>query len=275
MPSERRDRVALVTGGSRGIGRAIAQALALGQGERYAVGVLARSVDEVAGVAVDIVAAGGRALPLPGDVAEVADVQRAVARLAADFGPVAVLVANAGVIWPLGRSSDVDPDEWARALDINVSGVFRAVRAVLPGMLERGFGRIVTVTSGAASPPGMPSASAYSAGKAAVELLTQHLADEVAGSGVTANAVRPGTVDTPMQEFMRAMPETAVGERFHRRFHGLFQRGELLDPAVPGAFVARLVATELNGEVLDVREDAAWDRVGGRPRGHAGAPAAR
>src|SRR5664280_2661933 len=185
-------RVALVTGGGRGIGRAIALALA-DAGARVAV--LARSGAEVAAVAAEVTARYGaqRALAVTGDVA-------------------------AGT-----------------------------------GMLARGYGRIVAITSGAARPPGMPSATAYSAAKAGLEMLTAGLALELAGPGVTVNALRPGVVDSTMQDYMRGRPRAAVGDGFYTRFHGLYERGDLIDPAVPAAVLVRLIASERTGEVLDVR----------------------
>ena len=241
-------QAALVTGGGRGLGRAIAVALAA-SGARVAV--LARSPAQVAAVAAEI-----DGLALTADVTEPADLDAALRSAGAELGPLDILVANAGVVWPLGPTATVAPDEWARAIDINLVGAFRCLRAVLPGMVERCYGRIVTITSGAASPPGMPSASAYSVAKAGLELLTVSVAREVAGTGVTANAVRPGVLDTPMQEYMRSLPRERVGDAFFTRFTGLYERGKLVDPAVPARFIARLVVTERTGEVLDVRSVA-------------------
>jgi NAD(P)-dependent dehydrogenase (short-subunit alcohol dehydrogenase family) len=240
-------RTALVTGGGRGLGRAIALVLAEA-GAR--VTVLARSRDEVEAVAREV---AGRALA--GDVRDPS--------LLAALGDVDVLVNNAGVVWPLGRTAQADPDEWARAVDINLVGAFRVTRAVLPGMLTRAWGRIVNVTSGAAAPPGMPSASAYSVSKAGLEMLTLTLAKECGGTGVTVNAVRPGVVETPMQEYMRALPRDLVGEEFHSRFHGLHERGELLDPALPARLVVRLVQTDRSGEVVDTRERSGQELLRG------------
>jgi NAD(P)-dependent dehydrogenase (short-subunit alcohol dehydrogenase family) len=235
-------RTALVTGGGRGLGAAIAQELS----ERGAhVGVLARSPGEVRRVAAEV---GGTAL-----VADVADPER-LASVLQSFGEADVVVANAGVVWPLGRFGDVDMHEWERALTVNVVGAARVVRAFLPGMLQRGWGRIVTISSGAASPPGMPSANAYSTGKAALDMFTLHLAREIDGSGVTANAVRPGVVDTEMQTFMRSHSREQVGAEFHDRFHGLHRRGELLPAQKSARFVVDVVVSDANGTVTDIRD---------------------
>lgn len=234
-------RTALVTGGGRGLGAAIAAELS-SRGAH--VGVRSRTADDVRRVAASI---GGTAL-----VADVADRDR-LASVLQRFGEVDVLIANAGVVWPLGRFADVDVTEWERAVEINLFGAVRVVRACVPGMLARSYGRVVTISSGAASPPGMPSANAYSTSKAALDMFTVHLAREVDGTGVTANAVRPGVVDTDMQTFMRGHSVDVVGAEFSERFHGLHERGELIAPSTAAAFVVDVVASDRNGEVLDIR----------------------
>lgn len=234
-------RRALVTGGGRGIGAAVARVLAA---EGAAVTVASRSADEVAAVAREI---GGNSA-----VMDVADAV-AVDRVLADLGDVDIVVANAGVVWPLQRFAETDIDEWERAVVINLFGAARVVHACLPGMVARGWGRVVTVSSGAASPPGMPSANAYSTSKAALDMFTLHLAAEVDGTGVTVNAVRPGVVDTEMQNFMRSMPREQVGERFHERFHGLHERGELVDPAESARFLVDVMLSGANATVRDIR----------------------
>lgn len=241
-------RRALVTGGGRGIGRAIGLELAAAGAD---VAVLARSAAEVEAVAAQVSSYGVRGTAVTADVSDGGALAAAVGRV----GEVDVLVLNHGVVWPLGRSREVDPDEWERSVAVNLVGAFRCVRLLLPGMVDRGWGRIVAITSGAASPPGMPSASAYSVAKAGLEQLVASLAAELAGTGVTALSVRPGVVDTPMQDYMRGRPRTEVGDAFADRFGGLHSRGELLDPAVPARLVVRLLGTELTGEVVDVRSE--------------------
>ncbi len=194
-------------------------------------------------------AIGGTAL-----VADVADRDR-LSSVLQRFGEVDIVVANAGVVWPLGRFADVDVDvaQWEAAVQVNLFGAVRVVGAQVSGMVARGYGRIVTISSGAADPPGMPSANAYSTSKAAVDMFTLHLARELSGTGVTANAVRPGVVDTAMQTFMRSHPVEQVGTEFYERFHGLHERGELVAPETSAAFVVGVVLGDRNGEVLDIR----------------------
>lgn len=235
-------RTALVTGGGRGLGAAIARELAAHGAH---VGVLARSAQQVRAVAAEV---GGT--PLVADVDD-ADRLRSVLQ---SFGECDVVVANAGVVWPLGRFVDGDVEEWEHDLRINVFGAVRVVHAMLPGMIRRGWGRVVTISSGAARPPGMPSANAYSTSKAALDMFTLSLAHELDGTGVTANAVRPGVVDTEMQTFMRSHPEEQVGTEFHRRFHGLHERGELLSPRDSAAYVVEVLVSDANGTVTDIRD---------------------
>ena len=245
-------RTALVTGGGRGLGRAVAHALA-DQGVAVAVG--ARSTHEVDAVAGELREQGSAALSVPLDVADPLSVDAAVRRVTDELGAIDILVNNAGVVWPLGTLLRTDAEQWERGVDINLFGAVRCIRAVLPGMLERGFGRIVNMSSGAAAGRGMPAASAYSVSKAGLDMVTSNLAAELQGSGVTVTGVRPGVVDSPMQEYMRSLPREQVGDAFYDRFHGLHERGELAGPEPAARLIAVLVAGERTGETLDVRDE--------------------
>ena len=171
-------RVALVTGGASGIGAAVALHLREG-GAKVAVFDRAEPADVL------------------GDIRRSADVAAAVAKVEAGFGPIDVLVNSAGVTGEWLRTTDVSDEEWERVLAINASGSFYACRAVVPGMVARGYGRIVLVAS-IAGKEGNPMAAAYSASKAAVIALTKSIGKDLARTGVLVNCVAPAVIETPL-----------------------------------------------------------------------------
>jgi len=185
-------RVGLITGAGSGIGRATAIRLAnLGA----AVGCLGRTAAKVETVAREIRDAGGRAVALHADVTDPDGVAAAVERLRAELGVVDVLVNNAGLAGE-GRFVDVTLERWQRVVDSHVLGAFLCTHAVLPGMLELGWGRVIVVASEAVW-LGHTSVQ-YATAKAALIGFTRALARQVAGQGVLVNAVAPGPVETPM-----------------------------------------------------------------------------
>jgi 3-oxoacyl-[acyl-carrier protein] reductase len=176
-------RVALVTGGGSGIGLAASRRL-LAEGARVA------SLD-LGGTPPD------GALALSGDVSDSPQVNEAVARAEAELGPIDILVCSAGITGESLTTVDVSDDEWRRVMAIDADGVFFCNRAVLPGMVERGYGRIVNVAS-IAGKEGNPMAAAYSAAKAAVIAMTKSIGKDVARSGVLVNCIAPAVIETPM-----------------------------------------------------------------------------
>ncbi|RFU21540.1 SDR family NAD(P)-dependent oxidoreductase [Geodermatophilus marinus] len=189
MPARR----CLVTGAGRGIGAAVARRLSA---EGHAVALVARTAAELEAVAAQL---PGPSLVVPADLTNPGAADAAAGRVEREWGgPVEVLVLNAGVAVsaPLARTTDED---WARMLEVNLTAPFRLLRRVLPGMAEAGWGRVVAVASVAAR-RGDPYVAAYTASKHGLLGLVRSAAAEVAGRGVTVNAVCPGYVDTPMTD---------------------------------------------------------------------------
>jgi NAD(P)-dependent dehydrogenase (short-subunit alcohol dehydrogenase family) len=192
MAGELAGQVALVTGGGRGIGRGIAEAFAAAGA---AVAVMARSHEQLQETVASITNAGGRALAVRGDVSVRSDVERAVAETERQLGPITVLVNNAGITGPFAPIWEADPDEWWRTQEVHLHGAFLCTRTVLPGMIARGGGRIITVASRAAE-QARPNVSAYGVAKTAQLRFTETLAAEAGPHGIRAFVLHPGFVDT-------------------------------------------------------------------------------
>ena len=193
MSSEREleGQVALVTGGGRGIGRGIALELAAA-GARVAVS--ARTASQAEETARE---AGG--LPIEADVSRREDVERMVAEVERELGPIDLLVNNAGIaIWE-DSAWEVPVEEWWHVLEVNVLGPHLCCRAVIPGMIERGRGRIVNTGSGASYLPGS-SSTAYAASKAALGRFGETLAKQLGPHGIPVFTISPGLVRTAMTE---------------------------------------------------------------------------
>jgi 3-oxoacyl-[acyl-carrier protein] reductase len=198
---ELQDHVALVTGGGRGIGRNIALELAAAGAK---VAVAARSADEISQTAEEV---GGLAIEC--DVSDRQAVERMVEQVEAEYGRIDLLVANAGTsVAERNAAWELDPADWWRVFEVNVLGTYMCCRAVIPGMLARGGGRIVNVASGAAYLPGS-SGTAYSASKAAVHRFSETLALQLEPHGIPVFSISPGLVRTRMTEgFGDDMPWT-------------------------------------------------------------------
>jgi 3-oxoacyl-[acyl-carrier protein] reductase len=238
-------KVVIVTGASRGIGAAAAIALA----KAGATVMLTARDGKLAGdVAQSITAAGGKASARACDVSDYASVQALAAETIGRFGKLDVLVNNAGVIEPIASVAESDPAAWARNIDINLTGAYYAIRAVLPGMIAAGGGTIVNVSSGAAIRP-LEGWSAYCTGKAGLHMLTRAVALENPHNGIRIFGFQPGTTDTDMQVIIRASGVNPVSK---------IPRENLTPVAHPAAAIVYLctpAADELNGQELNLRDD--------------------
>jgi 3-oxoacyl-[acyl-carrier protein] reductase len=193
----RPDGSALVTGASRGIGAAIAKALAR---EGWPVGVNYRSDSEAAEAVVkEITSAGGRAKALHGDVADPETADALFTALEEEFGPVLVLVNNAGITAD-GLAPMIDDDDWNSVIDTNLSAAFRLTRRALRPMIRSRYGRVVNIASIVGGVRGNAGQANYAASKAGLVAMTRTVAAEVARRGVTVNAVAPGLIETGMTD---------------------------------------------------------------------------
>ena len=195
-------KVALITGGGRGIGQAIAKAYA-SEGARLALA--ARTDNELQATAETLRSDyGTEVTTVICDVRDRGQVDNAVAHAQEQLGPIDVMVNNAGNSGEIGRLWNLDPDRWANVISVHVLGTYYGCRAVIPGMLERGMGRIVNMSG-----VGGPNDTSYDAAKTAIVNMTENLSVELAGTGITVNAISPGSIHTRMWEEVRDMALTA------------------------------------------------------------------
>jgi 3-hydroxybutyrate dehydrogenase len=246
-------RRALVTGGGRGIGRAVALDLAAAGA---AVAVAARTRPETDAVASEIERGGGRAFALTMDVSDPESVRAGFVRAREALGGLDILVSAAGIAptAPLARTSDA---VWRQVLETNLSGPFYCLREALPEMTARGWGRVINLAS-IAGKTGYPYIAAYAATKHGVLGLTKCAALEVATSGVTVNAVCPGYVDTPMLDagVARIVEKTGLStEEARRRLADMSPQKRLFTAGEVSALVLFLcgeAAAGINGQALSV-----------------------
>jgi len=233
MPTEGNMNVILVTGASRGLGAATARIL-LEMGA--AVVLTARSAGALDALAGQADPGGERSLVVPADVADESACQKVIAAAIERFGQLDGLVNNAGVLQPVAALGDADPAQWRQNIAVNLLGAYYLIHHALPH-LRAGRGRVINVSTGAAINPA-PGWSAYSVAKAAVNMLARVLAEEA--PEVVSLAVRPGVVDTAMQETIREEGAAGMPAERHRRFVRLHEQGDLLPPELPGRALAAL-----------------------------------
>jgi NAD(P)-dependent dehydrogenase (short-subunit alcohol dehydrogenase family) len=236
--------VAVVTGGGRGIGRAIALALA---SEGAKVALLARTAGEIEAVAAEIDTEGGVAKSFQVDVVDPQSVTEAFAAIEAGLGPASLLINNAGSFSAIGPIWDVVPENWWRDVETNVRGTFNCSRAAIPTMLAQKRGRIINVVGGGAA-TSFPHGSGYATSKAGLLRLTECVSDTLTGSGVLVFAMDPGLVRTAMTEYQLV---SEAGRTYLSNLSGLFDAG---------VDVPSTLAAQLSVEIASGR----FDRLAGR-----------
>jgi 3-oxoacyl-[acyl-carrier protein] reductase len=244
-------KVIIVTGGSKGIGAAAGAALAR---EGATVMLTARDGKMAGDAAKAIVDAGGKASAAACDVSNYAAVEALVRETESRFGPIDALINNAGVIEPIASVAESDPAIWARNIEINLTGAYHPIRAVLPRMIAAGGGTIVNVSSGAAIRP-LEGWSAYCSGKAGLAMLTRAVHLENADKGIRIFGFQPGTTDTDMQVTIRASGVNPVSK---------IPRENLRPVAHAAAAIHYLctpAADDLNGHEFSLNDDAFYKRL--------------
>lgn len=253
------DKVAVVTGGGRGIGEATALALTE---EGANLVLVSRTQSELESVAGQVASRGGQALVLPADVSRQEEMAQVVDKTLAHYGRLDILVNAAGVYGPIGPTAEVDLGEWVRAIEINLIGAFICSRLVVPQMIAQRSGRIINFSGGGATSP-LPRFTAYGVSKTAVVRLTETLAEEVKDFNVQINAIAPGAVDTRLQDEV-----LAAGERAGDLLPRIRRMRETGEGGVPPELSARLVvflaseaADGLTGKLIAAPYDGweSWD----------------
>jgi len=241
-----KDKIALVTGSSRGIGAAIAKVFAR---EGAQVALHGRDAEALAAALTDIAQAGGQAKHVTGDVTKFSDIEAMRWTIEREFGPIDILVANAGGSFttpgPIEQTSEA---EWRASIDGNLTATFLTIKSFLPGMKERRSGNIITISSAAARRPHPMSPIAYAAAKAGIEILTQDLAGQVGPYGIRANCIAPETILTERNS--QRIP--AVQQDALLDVHPIKRLGTPEDVAQAALYLASDDSAWVTGIILDV-----------------------
>jgi len=247
-----KDRVAIVTGAGRGIGKAIALTYAREGADIIAVSRITSEVEETASQARSL---GRHALALTVDVSRIEDVKNMVEETLQEFGKIDILVNNAGILGPIGLLVGNDVRLWMETVNVNLIGMFLCCKAVLPHMMKRRNGKIINLSGGGAAYP-KPRFSAYACSKAAVVRLTETLAEEVKEYNIQVNAIAPGSVKTRMLEQVIAAGEAAGEMALADARNVLEDDATNMEPVMGLAvFLASTESDGLTGRLIS----AVWD----------------
>jgi 3-oxoacyl-[acyl-carrier protein] reductase len=235
-----KNKIAVITGGGRGIGRSIAMHFA---SEGADVALIARSIGEINKVAEEIRSVGRKSIPVKADISQESAVNYAFEEIQNDLGPVDILVNNAGIEVKT-PFTEMSMDEWDQTMAVNSRGTVLCTKAVLPDMLKRKNGNIINIASGAGL-RGLPGSAAYGASKAAVIALTHSLADEIRDEGIRVNVICPGLIETDLldpSELTENNPNILLPE----------------DVAGTAVFIASNLSGNTTGQVFNVRNSNRW-----------------
>lgn len=254
-----KDKVSIITGGSRGIGKTIA--LAFGREGSHSV-LTSRTLRELEGTKEELRGVAGNTEIFRADVSKEEEVANLVAFTLQRFGTIDVLVNCAGIYGPIGLVTDIDSENWMEAININLYGTFLCIKAVLPKMIEKRRGKIINSSGGGATSP-LPRFSAYGAAKAAVVRLTETLAEEVKKYNIDINAIAPGPVNTRLLDQVLEVGEAAGKDLLARAVRQKQEGGVPPDKAAELAvFLASSESDGLTGRLIS----AAWDNWKEIPR---------
>jgi 3-oxoacyl-[acyl-carrier protein] reductase len=241
-----KDKVALVTGSSRGIGAAIARSFA---SEGVKVVVHGRDAEAMASVKADIERSGGKAMQIEADVTRFEEIERMRRQIEEEFGLVDILVANAGGSYTMpGPLEETSEEGWRASVEGNLTATFLTLKSFLPGMKRRGAGNIITISSAAARRPSPASPMSYSAAKVGIQILTQELAAQVGPYGVRVNCIAPETILTERNQ--EQIPDV-IKEKL-LEMHPIKRLGSPEDVARAVLFLASDQADWITGVILDV-----------------------
>jgi len=254
------NKIALITGASRGIGRELALGLARDGAD---VALVARSKDELEQTAKIVRVLGRRALPVTADVSDPVSVGKVVKGVLKEFGRIDILINNAGRQPPIGTAWNCDISDWLQTVRVNLLGPMICCKAVLPGMIEQRKGKITNLSGGGATAP-RPCFSAYAASKAAVVRFTETLAEELKPINIQVNAIAPGAINTRMLDEVlnagEAAGEAAIAQAKKQREAG----GDSLEAAVDLAvFLASDASGTLTGKLISAQHDP-WREWAGK-----------
>ncbi len=239
-------KVALVTGSSRGIGAAIALLFAR-QGAKVALH--GRDTAALSGVAVEIEGSGGAAIQVIADVTKFADIEAMRRQVEQDFGPIDILVANAGGSFTMpGPLEETSEEGWHASVEGNLTATFLTLKSVLPGMKQRKSGNIITISSAAGRRPHSQAPIAYSAAKAGIQILTQDVAAQAGPFGIRANCIAPETILTERNR--QRMPDAQ--QKSLVEMHPIRRLGTPEDVARAALYLASEEAAWVTGVVLDI-----------------------